>query len=327
MALLALAPDNKNQFRKYPLKQASTCAAEDGYVIGDSLIVNCSITSTYGQHRIYVRQIAYKDSFVRITIASVLDGVTLGCFSGNITDNFTTLELTPFKRFVDGFLTIGSLDELKKITKVLHFDSAATEIEESTIFCYKVPNVTSLEDKRGSTARGQVGFGSLININETKNVVSNSLDLSVINASVIFNLADRSSRLDNCPTPIIKTINGVSPYPIGEGSDINDGNIYLIGVNPIVFYGRGHTTPDYYKAPGTIKIETPSLTLDQLCAARNKILPPTDNSFLKNSWLPDPSPFPDEVINNQYYTKSQKEAGNFNTAELPEYYIWPQFTE
>lgn len=398
MAILALSKNNKNQYRKYPLKQSATCTSDDGFVLSDKIIVNCSITSIYSLHQIYVKQIYFKDGVLRITIASLFDDVALGVFEGVPTEDFTTLKLTPLRRNVSGVLTIGSIAELNSITRILHFEKTATELEESTVFCYTPPAVTSVRDKKHNELRGDVTYGILSNLVKTKNSALKASLFQAEDPKTVFNLADKSTRLFNCPNPIINTINGVAPYPIGVNPSDNDGNIYLFGVLPIKFYGipSGDTSaPANSYEDGIIGVSTENITLNSLCTQKNTILPPTPERMyftsLVNPSMPGTGGLSSGMIHvkgnlqttdelpqsavigdgytvgidlwvaavnsptslagwtnvgsfiNQYYTKPAlnelqadpatgipfdqpaRLAGNFYTAEKPEFYFWPQF--
>jgi hypothetical protein len=236
MGILSLYAENKNQFRKYPIKQGMPFQAEDGTVVSDDLIVNCTMTTLYGKHRLYIRQIYHTGVSVRITVASVFDDLVLGMFYGDVKEDFTTLPFIPFVRNISGSLTIGSAKALTSIVNTLHFTKDAAELEESTIFCYVPPAVTSILDKKNTQLRGDVNFGVLTNLKKS-NTVAKTTQFTVTNSDAVFNLTDKSTYLDNCPNPIIKNINGVEPYDMGSALPGNDGNIYIVGVNPVIFYG------------------------------------------------------------------------------------------
>jgi tetrahydromethanopterin S-methyltransferase subunit B len=236
MGIISLYAENKNQFRKYPVKQGMPFQAEDGTVVSDDLIVNCTITTLYGKHRLYIRQIYHAGVSARITIASVFDDVVLGMFYGDVTEDFTTLPFIPFVRNISGSLTIGAAKSLTSIVNTLHFTKDAAELEESAIFCYVPPAVTSVSDKKNTQLRGDVNFGVLTNLKKS-NTVAKTTQFTVTNPASVFNLADKSTYLDNCPNPIIKNIDGVEPYPMGNALPGNDGNIYIVGVKPVAFYG------------------------------------------------------------------------------------------
>jgi hypothetical protein len=337
MAILALQPNNKNQYRKYPLKQGSTFQSSDGYLVPDDLIVNCSLTSIYGKHRIYIKQIYYKDPVVRIVIASLLSDEALGVFSGNVTENFTTLKLVPFTRNVSGNLTIGSLASLKDISRILNFDNndgeVTSELEESVIFCYTPPAVTSIQDKKKNELRGIVEFGTLTNLTKTTDNPDKQTAFTALYPSAVFNLADKSSFLNNCKTPIIKNINGVVPSPSGVGEAKNDNNIYIAGVKPIVFYGLPGDNGE--SVPGTIRVSSGGITLDSLCTQKHKLLPPVDISGFtlnttefKNKYYSKPAlpAYPDGSANYPL-SRPARLASNFNATAKPEYYYWPQFVK
>jgi hypothetical protein len=331
MSVISLHPNNKNQFRKLPLKSTSSFTSDDGYQVTDDIIVNCSITTIYGRHRVYIKQIFVKASEVKIAIASFdpaseIPDLVLGVFSGTITEDFTTIYLTPFVRNVSGYLTIGSLASLAKINRTLNFSSEFAELEESKIFCYIPPAVSSITDKQNNELRGIVDFGQLINL--TKTTTRGNTQFLCTAPETVANLADNSSFLGTCKNPIIKTINGVYPSPFGKDAHPeNDANIYIVGVKPIVFYGIPGV-------PGVLSVDTTGVTLDSLCAQRHKLLPPIDvRGFTENS----------NEAKNKYYNKfalpsssyfesypyeiPARLASNFNAALRPEYYYWPQFVK
>lgn len=328
MSILALSPNNKNQYRKYPLKQSANFCSDDGYTVPDDLLVNCSITSTYGKHRIYIRQIFYKDGVLRITIASVIDNIALGVFSGTVTTNFTALTLTPFIPYVSGSIAVGNVLSLQDISRVLNFTQEQAELEESTIFCYVHPRVTSIADKNDNKLRGRVAFGTLTNTSRTLD--SKDVLLEATNPENIKNAADKSSLLGNCPTPVIKTINGIAPYPAPQGNlttSENDGNVYIVGIEPVMFYGS-------QDQPGVVKVSTEGITLDSLCTEKHKLLPPVDisgftldQSPYKDLYYSKPGFISDSTSPNYPYTIPRRLASNFNNTTKPEFYFWPQFVK
>jgi hypothetical protein len=295
MAILTLSKNNKNQYRRYPFKQNTKCISEDGFVLSDKIIVNCSITSTYGFHNLFIKQIFYKENIVRIALASVITRAALGIFEGEIYDDFTVIPFTAFKRYISGTLTIGSFEELQKITRILYFSEDATELEESTIFCYTPPSVSSVRDIKDNEIRGHVNYGTLINLTKSKPALRDTR-LKVNNTEPIFNMSDKSTRLGNCPNPIIKTINGVEPYPVlsdtGTDADKNNGNIYLFGVLPVAFYGVEGQNNQF--EAGSLNLSTESLSLDSLCTQRNKVIPPTPEKMFYTS-IVDPDKLPSGV--------------------------------
>lgn len=338
MAILALHPNNKNQYRKYPLKQGSDFQSTDGYLVPDDLIVNCTITSTYGRHRIYVKQLYYKNATARIVVASVLNDEILGVFTGAAISDFSTLALQPFVRFVAGTLTIGSLASLTAITRVLNFINplagGKSELEESTIFCYTPPNVTSIRDKQNNELRGNVAFGTLTALTKNTDNYNRTTEFAALYPDAVFNLSDKSSYIATCPNPIIRSINGVTPYPAGVGSAVNDGNVYIVGVKPVIFYGVAADS-DPATAGGVVQIITDGVTLDSLCTQKHKLLPPVDvtgftlgSLEFKNKYYSKPAlPAYPEGSPNYPLARPQRLASNFNSTTRPEYYYWPQFVK
>lgn len=335
MAIISLHPNNKNQFRKYPFKQNSSMQADSGYVLPDDFIVNCSITSIYGRHRIFVQQVHYKSttSQLRITIASVLEELTLGIFIGDIEEGrFNQLSFTPFVRNIAGTMTVANIASVINLTSALYFDKTSTELEESVIFCYTPPAVTSIRDKKNNELRGAVNFGKLINLTKTTDSETKSSKLKATFPETVYNLADKSTYLGNCRTPVIKNINGVAPSLPGGVSSVNDYNIYIVGIKPIIFFGIPGEQSNTTEA-GKVGIDTGYLTLDSLCTAKHKLLPPVDVCGFT---------LPTAEFKNKYYSKPaldaadpelcnsnnpSRRASNFFETIRPEYYYWPQFVK
>jgi hypothetical protein len=337
MAILALNRNNKNQYRKFPFKQTSALRSTTGYTIPDDIFVNCSLTATYGRHRIYVKQLFYKAQEIHITVAAISEtsedaDEVLGVFVGKLGTSFTTLTLTPFVRFVSGSITLYPGEALQSLNEVLVFNREQTEFEESLIFCYTPPAVTSIQDKRGNELRGIVNFGVLTNLTKTSNTATRSVKFTATAPEAVFNPADKSSFLNNCSTPVIKNINGVEPFPAGVGSAANDGNIYIAGVKPIIFYG----VPG---EDGVVGVNTEGVTLESLCTQKHKLLPPIDISGFtldslefKDSYYNKPAlpKYPEDYQEdspNYPLPRPARASSNFNSAKVPEYYFWPQFAK
>lgn len=331
MAIVALSFNNKNQYRKYPLKQDASFRSATGYVVADDFIVNCSITSTYGKHRAYISQILKKGNNYRIAISSAIDDSLLGVFAGDVLEDFTTLNLTAFSRYVSGNITIGRASAIE-IDRVLSFDADSAELEESVIFCYTPPAVSSIRDIKGAELRGNVVFGTLTNLTKATDNPAAKTKLAATNPSSIFNLADKSSLLGNCRTPVIKTINNVAPFPAGQEEPLNDGNIYIAGVKPIIFYGLPGEEDSFEE--GALAIATENITLDSLCSQKYKLLPPVDVSGVTlattefiDKYYSRPEFETDTTPAAYPYTVPARYASNFNNTQKPEYYFWPQFVK
>ena len=338
MSLLSLNRNNKNQYRKFPFKQTASLISTTGHNLTDDIFVNCSLTSLYGKHRIYMKQLFFKAGKIHVTIAAI-SGVSedfdevLGVFSANLnTEGYTTIQLTPFTRFVSGSLTVAKVTNLEAISEPLIFTRNQAEFEERTVFCYTHPAVTSVQDKRGNEIRGAVDFGVLTNIEKTSDTILRKVALKSTSPETVFNAGDKSSFLNNCKTPVIKNINGVEPFPEGIGSAINDGNIYIVGVKPIVFYGL-------LGEDGVVGVDTGGVTLDSICTQKHKLLPPVDVSGFtldteqyKDMYYNKPGlpKYPDdyqEASPDYPLERPARAASNFNSVKLPEFYFWPQFAK
>jgi len=335
MAIISLSSNNKNQFRRFPFKQSAAAIGTNGQTLADGFIVNCSLTTVYGKHRIYVKQICCKNSVVTITIASALESdEVLGFFSGVVTADFTTLQLTAYTRYISGSITLGPLVEITNVLDVINFTkpstSNSTEFEESVIFCYTPPAVTSIRDKKNNELRGFVNFGVLTNLTKVTNIETQSTKFNATYPASVYNVADESSYLGTCSNPIIKDINGVEPFEFVSGTTtVNDGNIYIAGVRPIVFFGyQGDMLDDR----GVVTIHTEGVTLNSLCALKHNMLPPSDVSGFtleayKDQYYSKPALTATGQPGNYPYEVPDRYESNFNATLLPEYYYWPQFVK
>jgi len=331
MSILSLQRLNKNQFRKYPFKQGAASLSDDGYLLSDELIVDCSLTSQLGKHRLYIKQIFYSAPVLRIAVATISsdpqqDDQVVGIFATKAATAYSTLQLTPFIRFVSGSLTLGTLESLSSVSRVLNFPKESTEFEESTIFCYTHPAVTSIRDKKGSELRGRVNFGILTNVAKTTQI--GSTRLYALTPSAVKNLVDKSTYLSNCSTPTITNINGVYPSSSAEDAhDANDANIYLVGVKPVVFYGIPGQA-------GVVALATEGISLASLCTQKHKLIPPQDirgftvaSTGTQDLYYSKPELLTTQELSSYPYAIPPRLSGNFNTTEKPEFYYWPQFVK
>lgn len=328
--ILTLDFNNKNQYRRYPVKQASSLTSASGYTLEDSLIVNCSITTTYGKHRIYISQIYKKNNFIRIAVSSFFDNSLVGVFAGTVMTDYTSLPMLASETYASGTITIGAIKSVVSLPEFSFFEPSATELEESVIFCFEPPQVSSIMDKKNNSLRGVVNYGVLTNIEKYSNTSSKQTNFRATSPETLATIADKSSFLNNCDTPVIKNINGVVPFPKDVVSDPNDGNIYLVGVLPITFYGISLNE-------GVIQAVTENISIDSLCSQRSKLLPPinisgvtVDSDEFRDKYYTKPafeSIRPDGVPPYYPYYIPRRLASNFNSTTLPEYYYWPQFVK
>lgn len=329
MSLISLNRLNKNKYRKYPFKQSSSCISQSGELLSDKVIIDISIASVYGKHRIYVPQIYKNNNYIQIAIASVFDGSLLGVFSGEIIEDYVSLYLTPYVKNISGIITLGDITNIDNLNKCLNFEKENTELEESVIFCYIPTGVSAVSDKLDQSIVGDVNFGSLVNIVKFKE--ENNIKLYTEFPENLYNEGDKSSYLSNCPTPIIKNINGVLPS-YSSGNSSNDNNIYIAGVYPIIFYGFANTDTVSViddSIAGVVDVEMEGLTLTSLCTKKQKLLPPIDITGLTKEEYKDVyynKPALESLNNPNYpYEIPARLAGNFNATLRPEYFYWPQY--
>jgi hypothetical protein len=329
MAIYTLDFLNKNRFRRFPFKAETTLKAINGKTLNNDLIVGLSISTITDRQNIHISQVYVKDQYISIVLSATVNEklISLGRFAGTILEDYSVLYLEQFERFINGTLIIGSVDDVLKMTGSYYFEAGATSIEESTIFCYTPPNVKSIVNN-SIHLRGDVEFGTLTNLVKTRE--NQNIKLSTSSGTQIASLADKSSQFRNCPTPLIYSINNAIPFKDSSNDyPILDGNIYMIGIKPIVFYGEFGEPGEEETVGGTILAQTIDinnnpLTLDTLCTARNKVLPPINPVYLNNR--PDnKTTTPTFIGKENYYTKSFMKPVNFIKVVEPEFLSWPQF--
>ena len=334
MAINTLSFLNKNQFRSYPLKAGSVLTAIDGKSITNDLFVGLSISTTIDRRNLFVRQISANNGNIVVTIAGELENgyfESLGSFSGKITEDFTSLTLTSYLPFTSGSLVIGSSDAISKLSGVYTFHKETLQLEESTVFYYTPPPVRSVMNN-GNYLRGNVRFGVLNNLVKSRD--GNNILFGVIDSQSVASLADLHSAFNNCRTPVIRYIDGAVPFYDNSGiyPDLQ-GNLFMVGVAPIVFYGeQGENTVDANNLPvynggisvGTVALSGSKLTLETLCTTRNSVLPPVNPNYI-NNYPNNVTTTPTLIGKQSYYTKSRSVPSSFISATEPEFTWWPQF--
>jgi hypothetical protein len=158
---------------------------------------------------------------------------------------------------VSGSITIGDAAVLNELSGTYYLDYTNGRIEPSTVFCFVPPGVTAFVYE-GTKATGYVTLSSgSVNISN----VTQQINLSVKNPNLILSNNDFGSALANCPTPLIKKINTVTP-------DAN-GNIDIYGIIPIKISVESGTQ---------LQLDTvPELSFKALCPEKNKVIPPANN--------------------------------------------------
>jgi len=329
MAIYTLDFLNKNRFRRFPFKAETSLTSINGQVLSNDLIVGLSVTTSANNSNIHISQIYVRDQFISAVLSATNNGkqIGLGRFVGTILEDYSVLYLEQFERFINGILIIGSVDEILKMRGGYFFSPQATAIEESTIFQYTPPNVKSIVNN-SIHLRGKVEFGVLTNLVKTKE--NQNIKISTTAGTQIASLVDKASQFKNCATPLIYSINNAVPFKdTSNDYPILDGNIYMVGIKPIVFYGEFGEPGEESNVGGTILAQTIDinnnpLTLDTLCTARNKVLPPINPVYLNNR--PDNKTVTPTFIGKEnYYTKSFVKPINFIKVVEPEFLSWPQF--
>lgn len=330
----------KNKFRKYPVRPPFT--DDLNREIPDDLILDISVTVPPGYQNVFVRQAVLVETEISIMLSAKTgsDEFPIGYFRTILRrNNHTEVSMTPFVAGAAGVIIFGNNNSLTpEISGVYNFVAEKAQIENSKVMVYSTPSVTSVKIK-GNELTGNLSFNVLANVELT--VRGNSLNFLATNPNNIQSLADQASFFDNCPTPIIRSINGVTPIP-PSGSTSNDENIYLIGITP---FNIGVVPGGLGALEITTATELETITLNTLCTQKNYVLPPVDFLYSSDTdYLLDDGNTPVSVDTPQntpsntpytdvYYTRSANPAvealggdGNLLTAVYPEFINWPQFT-
>jgi len=246
---------NKNLYRTFPLRSGSNMTTLEGVILPSALLTSASIAVTYAMSDVYVSNIYCNGNYINVTIRDNKTSTALGCFSGNVTQNYQVLSFIPFISGVSGTMTTGTVDAITNFRGGYTMDSTNGRIEDSLVFCYTPPAVTSLVHDATVTTGNIKLNGHNIAITTPSNVL-----LTVVNKSTLLSNNDFSSALGNCPTPIITHINTVPTDAYG--------NIDIYGITPVAISISN----------GNIVITPGSLTITDLCQAMNIRLAPNSTS-------------------------------------------------
>jgi len=235
----------KNRYRKYPLKATSN-KTEQGRVIPTALFVGARISTIAAYSHVYISKIVIKGSFINVTLMA--EDITLGYCEGNILQANTVLQVLPAQPFSGGVLVIGDPSCLKDFQGRHTLTFSSGELEESLVNCFTRPAVTSI--KVGSTSlTGKITLG-LSNLS-----LSDSLQLSVTNPSLVMSNIDKCSSALNCPTHVVTGINTVKPDSWG--------NIDVYAVAPLTIQAIDHG----------ISLDSPTIQEKDLCPKENIYIP------------------------------------------------------
>jgi hypothetical protein len=230
----------------------------NGNELPQKLITAIQVTTVKALSNIFISRITVVNDYLSILLKENDTGLTIGNFYGQVQQNQQTLMMDPLTPLASGSITIGDAAALSSLNGTYYLDYQNGRLEPSTVFCFTPPGVTSLM-YAGTKATGYVNISSA-----SVTVVSDppEIKLSAKNPDTILSNADLGAANGNCPTPIIKKINTVTPNEFG--------NIDIYGVIPI----------QINVASGTrLELTTvPELSFKDLCPERNKILPPADDT-------------------------------------------------
>jgi hypothetical protein len=309
---------NKNIERSYPIQQGATKLSNNGLLLNNYVIAAISLSipafSNVLDYQPFISQVSLSNNILTVSVAvlhkhsSFNLTIPIGFFSAVITSDFQVLNLTNVDGYSSGFLISGQADVILSTNGILDFSLPnQSGLEISTYVVFNPPGVKNL-NYREQTLTGNINFGALTNLIETN--VGNSCELAVIDNSDILSIADLNSQFRNCPTPEILTINKeVVPYPIDDYAD--DANIYLFGIDPVIFYGDSVNS--------SINATTIDLDLSSFCTLNQTSLAPVDPNYLVNRNS-------DFIGEEEYYSKSQTPVVNFLFETNPEYLSWPYVT-
>lgn len=247
---------NKNMYRKYPIHSYSNLKSIENVDVPVNLLTGMSVSAPFTNSLVYISFIFAYSTFVNVVLSDQMSGKTVGSFTVVLTQDFQPVPLVPFESGYSGQMITGELKNWLSFqgSHFLNYDNG--RIEDSLVFCYTPPAVRKLTHN-DQTATGDISVVG-VNVAVTKNL--QGLSLSVIDKTKILSHQDNSSVLGNCSTPIITTVNTVTP-------DIN-GNIDIIGISPITLNILS----------SIIQLTTGPLTLSDLCQEKNKRLPPLNTS-------------------------------------------------
>lgn len=244
-------------YRKYPICASSSHIFTNGVELPQKLITSIQITTLKSLSNIYIYRISVNNSYLSILLKENDTGLNVGNFYAQIVQNQQTIPLTPLLPQVSGSITIGDMTALSELNGTYYLDYENGRVEPSTVFCFVPPGVTAFT-YNDSTATGYVTISSA---SVAVTVDSPEIGLSVKQPDLILSNNDFGASLANCPTPLIKKINTVSPN--------SSGNIDIYGIIPIkIDVGTGTQ----------LQLSTvPELSFKDLCPEKRKVLPPASN--------------------------------------------------
>lgn len=263
---------NKNRYRKYPLRQS----ADPLSLLGSDLFVSCRVTTTVPNiHKAYLKKVVTNNGVVSASVFGI-DGSSveyyLGSFTGLITrDNQVIALHSSVNNPSSGTITVGSYDTANLTTDAA-FDPNTGALETTCVSYMPKPIVSSVKIVSGveptdsgllakhyQTVTGDV---STLSTTITFSTIGSSVGLDVNTPSTILSKQDKTVWANNCDSPNIYSIAGVTPNLVG--------NIDIYGITPVVIAVDG--------VLGTIGIATPSFSRADLCAGSAPNNPPSNKT-------------------------------------------------
>lgn len=255
---------NKNMYRKFPFRMECDLMLDNGATLPQSIITSMQVTVPYGKHKIFAYKISYSANHVSLVISDYATNQHLGVFTAKLTKDFQVVKLTPFLPTTAGSLTIGRREDLQETAGTYLFcdhnmvpSKDAAIIEDSLIFCFTPPAVKSIQHEKKVATGFCTTLSTLPLLQSYPNIDETLLTISNVNS--ILPQGQIKGSYDNCPTPIIKKLNTVSPD--------ENGNIDIYTINPL----------DISITAGVIDF-TSIVELVDVCPEKNKISPPVNNT-------------------------------------------------
>lgn len=280
--MLDLSFLNKNLYRRYPLRSSANGTSREGRDIPLTLFTAARFISDSTHLTIHISKIVIEDNNINVAFSS--GSTLLGYINGKVTKDYQTFRMTTVARYASGYVTLGKMEALDSYQGSNTFDSTNARIEDSLVVCKSPPAVEGI--KVGETVvKGMITF-TYDNITEAVDAESETLTLGVENVNLIISKNDLSSKLENCPTRYISSLNDVTPD--------ENGNIDIYGIQPVAI----EITSD-----NDIVINTPGIDFFEICQNKKNIVPPIPandpNDYqdvltaTKEEWKtwPDYSPF------------------------------------
>lgn len=246
---------NKNWYRKYPLRASSDYQDVYGTFLPLSLFAGAGLSVYLDFVDVFINKIVIQGQHINVTVASRTQTgvVALGYFDAEITQSNQVLNLNSIHPWASGHLIIGDQAALSGRAGSYIFSYTNGKIEDSLVFGYMPPKVTSFHHGTGQIT----GFISLALENLTTSVESNNLSFNVVDKTLTTPDFFRTVGTLSCLNPIITGINTVVPD--------ENGNIDLYAIEPLQF--------DIDELAGRITLSIPDAEMRHAMCDAHEIIP------------------------------------------------------